>query len=76
LLLDRLGVLSASLLVRGQTFIALGRARAATGKNDVAATHWTNAVKVFGFGLQVDPENVHHQRGRAEAERLLRPPAK
>jgi eukaryotic-like serine/threonine-protein kinase len=75
-LIDRHGALSASLLVRGQTFTALGRARAAAGKNDLAATQWVNAVKIFDIALKIDPDNFHHQRGRAEAERALGPSKK
>src|SRR5688572_364491 len=75
-LIDRHGALSASLLVRGNAFIAMGKARAAAGKNDLAAAQWTNAVKVFEIALRNDPDNFHHQRGRAEAERALGPPKK
>jgi serine/threonine protein kinase/tetratricopeptide (TPR) repeat protein len=75
-LLDKFGVLSASMLVRGQTFLALGRARAAAGKPAEAAEQWTKAAKVFEIALKVDPDNVHLQRGFAEAERALKPPAK
>ena len=75
-LIDKHGVLSASLLVRGQTFTALGRARAAAGKRDVAATQRANAVKVFDIALKIDPENIHQQRGRSDAARALGPPTK
>jgi tetratricopeptide (TPR) repeat protein len=71
-LIDRFGVLSASLLVRGQTFLAVGRVRAAAGKNDEAVTNWKNAAKVFGIALGIDPDNFHHRRGQAEAERTLK----
>jgi tetratricopeptide (TPR) repeat protein len=75
-LLDKFGVLSASMLVRGQTFLALGRARAAAGKPGEATEQWTKAAKVFELALKIDPDNFHHRRGFAEAERELRPPAK
>jgi tetratricopeptide (TPR) repeat protein len=75
-LLDKFGVLSASMLVRGQTFLALGRARAAAGKPAGAAEEWTKAAKVFELALKIDPDNLHHRRGFAEAERALKPAAK
>jgi tetratricopeptide (TPR) repeat protein len=75
-LLDRHGVLTRSLLIRGNTFLALGRARAAAGKQDEAAAHWKNAAKVFEIALKIDPDNFHHRRGLAEAERALGPPTK
>jgi len=75
-LLDRHGVLTRSLLIRGSTFLALGRARAAAGKKDEALAHWKNAAKVFEIALTIDPDNAHHRRGRAEAERALVPPAR
>ena len=71
-LLDRFGGFSAPMLVRAQTFLALGKARAAAGKNNEAITHWKNAATVFGLGLKVDPDNIHHRRGPAEAERALK----
>jgi hypothetical protein len=64
------------MLVRGLTFLALGRARAAVGKPDEAAEQWTKAAKVFELALKVDPDNFHHRRGLAEAGRELKPPAK
>ena len=64
------------MLVRGQTFLALGRARAAAGKTDEAAGHWKNAAKVFELALKIDPDNFHHRRGFAEAERALKPAAR
>ncbi|HVK07319.1 MAG TPA: hypothetical protein VM597_00945, partial [Gemmataceae bacterium] len=75
-LLDKFGVLTASMLVRGETFLALGRARAAAGKPAEAAEQWTKAAKVFELALKVDPDNFHHQRGFTEAGRELKPPAK
>ncbi len=75
-LLDRHGVLTKSLLIRGNTFLALGRARAAAGKNNEAVGHWKNAAKVFEVALTIDPDNFHRRRGHAEAERALKPPAK
>ena len=74
-LIDRFGNLSASFLVRGETFLALGRARAAAGKNEEAAAESTKALKVFEGGLTIDPDNAHLRRGRSDAERALRPPA-
>ena len=75
-LIDRFGVLSASMVVRGQTFLALGRARAAAGKNDEAVANWKNAVKVFEIALTIDPDNFLHRRGYSEAERALKPATK
>jgi serine/threonine protein kinase/tetratricopeptide (TPR) repeat protein len=75
-LLDKFGVLSASMLVRGQTFLALGRARTAAGKPAEATEQWTKAAKVFELALKIDPDNFHHRHGFAEAERELKPPAK
>ncbi len=75
-LIDRFGVLSDSMLVRGRTFLAIGRERAAAGKNDEAIANWKNAAKVFELSLRFDSENFHHRRGLAEAERALKPPAK
>ena len=75
-LLDRFGVLSDSMLVRGRTFLAVGRARAAAGKNDEAVANWKNAAKIFEMSLKFDRDNVHHRRGLAEAEQALKPPAK
>ena len=75
-LIDRFGVQSASLLVRGQTFLAIGRIRAAAGKTDDAVANWKNAAKVFEIALKIDPDNFHHRRGLAETEQALKPPAK
>jgi tetratricopeptide (TPR) repeat protein len=75
-LVVRFGNLSGSVLVRGQTFLALGRARAAAGKYDEATAEWTKARKVFEAGLKIDPDNAHQRRGRGDAEQALRPPAK
>ena len=75
-LLDRHGTLTKSMLIRGNTFLALGQARAAAGKPDEAAAHWKNAAKVFEIAMKIDPDNFHHRRGQAEAERALKPPAK
>ena len=70
-LMERHGPRSMPLLVRGKTFLALGRARAAAGKREEAAAHWRNAAKVFELGLRADPDNFHHRRGQADAEREL-----
>jgi tetratricopeptide (TPR) repeat protein len=75
-LIDRFGAKSAYLLVRGRTFLALGRVRAAAGKSDDAVADWKKAATVFGLALKADPDNFHHRRGQAEAERALNPPAK
>ena len=75
-LIDRFGVLSASMVVRGQTFLALGRARAAAGKNDEAIANWKNAAKVFEIALTIDPDNFLHRRGHTEAELALKPAMK
>lgn len=73
-LIDKFGVLSASMLVRGQTYLASGRAKDATGKREEAKDQWTKAAKVFELALKVDPDNFHHRRGLVEAERELKPP--
>ena len=73
ILLDRHGALTRSMLIRGNTFLALGRARAAAGKKDEAAAHWKNAAKVFEIALKIDPDNFHHRRGQTEAERASHP---
>jgi tetratricopeptide (TPR) repeat protein len=75
-LIDRFGVRSQAMLVRGQTFLALGRMMAAAGKNDDSVDNWKKAAKVFEIALKVDPDNFHHRRGLTEAERALKPPAK
>jgi tetratricopeptide (TPR) repeat protein len=75
-LIDRFGVLSDSMLVRGRTFLAIGRQRAAAGKNDEAVANWKNAAKVFELALKIDPENFHHRRGLTEADQALKPSAK
>ena len=54
-LLDKFGVLSASMLVRGQTFLALGRARAGAGKPAEAAEQWAKAAKVFELRSRSNP---------------------
>ena len=51
-LLDRHGVLTKSMLIRGNTFLCLGRASAAADKKDEAAAHWKNAAKVFELALR------------------------
>jgi tetratricopeptide (TPR) repeat protein len=75
-LIDRHGVLTKSMLIRGKTFLAIGRARAAAGKPDEAQAHWKNAAKVFELALRIDKDNFHHRRGLAEAQQLANPPAK
>ena len=75
-LLDRHGNLSRSILIRGNTYLALGRARAAAGKHDEAIGHGKTAAKVFEIALKNDPDNFHHRRGQPEAERALKTPAK
>ena len=75
-LLDRHGNLSKSILIRGNTYLALGRARAAAGKHDEAIGHGKTAAKVFEIALKNDPDNFHHRRGLAEAQRELNPPTK
>jgi hypothetical protein len=67
-LIDRFGGLSGSMLVRARTFLALGNARAAAGKDVEALPHWKNAATEFGLGLKVDPDDFQHRRGLAEAE--------
>jgi tetratricopeptide (TPR) repeat protein len=67
-LIDRFGGLSASMLVRGQAFLAQGRIQAAAGKKEEAEASWKNAAKVFELAIKVDPENFEHRRGAAEAE--------
>jgi tetratricopeptide (TPR) repeat protein len=72
-LLDRHGLLSDPLLVRGETFLALARALAAAGKKEEAALRWKDAAKLFAVALKRDPDNHHHRRGLLEAERAGRP---
>ncbi len=71
-LLDRFGVLSSSLLVRGRTFLALGRVRNMAGKPEDAVDHWKNAAKVFEIAIKIDPDNFHLHRGLQEAEQALK----
>ncbi|HKA06033.1 MAG TPA: tetratricopeptide repeat protein [Gemmataceae bacterium] len=73
---DRFGPLSDSLLVRGRTFLALGKARAAAGKTGEAASEWKSAVTLFERGLKADPDNYHHNHGLTEAKQLLNMSAK
>ena len=75
-LIDRFGAKTDYLLVRGRTFLALGRVRAAAGKPDEASAHWKNAAKVFELALKFDTDNFHHRRGLSEAQAALKPPAK
>jgi tetratricopeptide (TPR) repeat protein len=75
-LIDSHGVLTKSMLVRGNTFLALGRAWAAAGKPDEAQGHWKDAAKVFELALRIDKDNFHHFRGLAEAQKLVIHPRK
>jgi tetratricopeptide (TPR) repeat protein len=75
-LLDRFGPLTGSVLVRGQTYLALGKVHAAARKTEDAVADWKNAVQVFGVGVKSDPDNFQHRRGLAEAQQLLQGPAK
>jgi tetratricopeptide (TPR) repeat protein len=75
-LLDRFGALTGSVLVRGQASLALGRARAAVGKNDEAVVDWKRAVAVFEIGVKNDPDNYFHQRGLTASRKLLGKPTK
>jgi tetratricopeptide (TPR) repeat protein len=73
-LLKRHGNLSDSLLVRAKTYLALGKAQAAAGKNDEAQGHWKSAITMFETALKADPDNAHHRRGLAEARTRVGPP--
>jgi tetratricopeptide (TPR) repeat protein len=75
-LIDRFGAKSDYLLVRGRTFLALGRARNGARNPDEAAAHWKNAAKVFELALKSDTDNFHHRRGLSEAQAALNPTAK
>jgi tetratricopeptide (TPR) repeat protein len=70
-LLDRHGVLTRSLLIRGNTFLALGRARAEAGNKNEALAHWKNATTVFEIALRIDPDNFYHIRGLADSRRKI-----
>ena len=77
-LLDRFGVLSDSMLVRGRTFLAVGRVRAAAGKNDEAVANWKNAAKVFELALEdrsrqlSSPSRPRRSRAGVEAAREMK----
>jgi tetratricopeptide (TPR) repeat protein len=68
-LVDRFGAISSFYLIRGQTYLALGRARAAARKPADATAELQKAVKVFEAGLKIDPDNFHLRRGLAAAQR-------
>jgi tetratricopeptide (TPR) repeat protein len=70
-LLDRHGVLTRSMLIRGNTFLALGRAQAAARNKNEALAFWKNAATVFEIALKIDPDNFYHKRGLADARRKL-----
>ena len=72
-LLDRFGVLTGSMLVRGGTFLAIARNLALSGKAEEAETNRKNAQKVFEIAVKNDPENFHLQRGLREASEPLKP---
>jgi hypothetical protein len=67
ILLDRHGNLPDSLLVRGEGYLALGAARAATGKKTEAAAAFKSANNVMKIAITVDPDNIHVQRALAAA---------
>jgi tetratricopeptide (TPR) repeat protein len=69
ILLDRHGNLSDSLLVRGESYLALGAARAAAGKTAEAAAAFKSANNVLKIGIGVDPDNIHVQRALARAQK-------
>jgi tetratricopeptide (TPR) repeat protein len=73
LLLDRHGVTPAALLVRGETFLALGRALTAVGKKDDAAARWKDAATIFDIAVKRDPDNLQIRRGWEEAQRVAKP---
>jgi serine/threonine protein kinase len=66
-LLDRHGNLPDSVLVRGESYLALGAARVAAGKKTEAAAAYKSANNVLKVGITVDPDNVHVQRALAAA---------
>jgi tetratricopeptide (TPR) repeat protein len=72
-LLDRHGVTPAALLVRGETFLALGRALAAGGKKDDAAARWKDAATIFDMAVKRDPDNILIRRGWEEVQRVAKP---
>ena len=62
---------SAAVLIRGKTFLAIGRAKAAAGKQDEATGDWKSAATTFAMALTIDPDNFHQQRGKKESEQAL-----
>src|SRR5262249_7375183 len=74
LLIDRHGPQSSFLGVRGRTFLALGRLRAAQGKGEEAAARLGNAEKVFAVAVKGDPDNASHRAAVEDCRRERKGP--
>jgi tetratricopeptide (TPR) repeat protein len=73
ILLDRFGNLPDSLLVRGESYLALGTARVAAGKKTEAAAAFKSAKNVMKMAITADPDNIHVQRAWAAAQKVAPP---
>jgi tetratricopeptide (TPR) repeat protein len=71
-LVDRYGQLPDHVALRGQAYLALGRAEAAAGKPAEAAGRFANAVGVLQVARRKSPDDHHIRRGLEEAEREAR----
>jgi serine/threonine protein kinase len=74
-LLDRHGNLPESVLVRGETYLALGNAHVAAGKKTEAAAAFKSANNVMNFGITLDHDNIHVQRALSAAQKAAVPKA-
>jgi hypothetical protein len=73
ILLDRFGNVPDSLLVRGESYLALGTARVAAGKKNEAAAAFKSANNVMKMAIAADPDNIHVQRAWAAAQKAAPP---
>ena len=73
ILLDRHGNLPDSLLVRGESYLALGAAREAAGKKTEAVAAFKSANNVMRIAITVDPDNIHVQRTLTAAQKAAVP---
>jgi hypothetical protein len=71
ILLDRHGNLADSLLVRGESYLALAAARVAAGKTTEAAAAFKSANNVMKIAISVDPDNIHVRRALAAAQKAV-----
>ncbi len=69
ILLDRHGNLADSLLVRGESYLALAAARVAAGKTTEALAAFKSANNVMKIAISVDPDNIHVRRALAAAQK-------